>query len=447
MFPSLTTRSWVIVVAVMSACALTLSLTGVAAATKVTATQADRPLSTCFWVGPYTTARGEEFNTAFPDSGAIYWPARYTPPSGSRLVFHGQYPHARYMSLNSYNAETAAPTDALNDLHTNPDPGSSNPFLPGALRTDGEHFYTTTVVGTPPPDDPSDREPNTLYAGVPDQDEQMLILRVYVPDKNRDLTGDVGLPEPELQLANGRVLRGEKLCKAVHASQEGLSVTKLPLSTYLSLRDQPDKPSTFPAQNPPLFRAYYNSAFSIQCAYLGECGGNPPRTGGQYSNIDNNYLSAYVNREFGPVLVLRGTLPTTPPTFQRVPVMQEGQLRYWSICQNESYATTRGAGCLYDEQVPVDAENQYTIVTSLPGDRPSNATERCGVGYVPWPENGDGAGHPNDGFVIVRNMLPAADFHQAVQDTKLPGDEEQVLGPYLPRGTYMTTAEFEQLGC
>ena len=68
-------------------------------------------------------------------------------------------------------------------------------------------------------------------------------------------------------------------------------------------------------------------------------------------------------------------------------------------------------GCLYDSQVPTNKKGKYTIVTSLPGDRPSNAKTKCGVGYIPWPENGDGAGHLDDSVLIMRNMLPASNFH------------------------------------
>ena len=69
------------------------------------------------------------------------------------------------------------------------------------------------------------------------------------------------------------------------------------------------------------------------------------------------------------------------------------------------------------------------------------------MAYLPWPAAGDGAGHPKDGLLIVRNMLPASSFGQAIQRTATPGDEARVMGPYLPRGTYTTKAAFEKRGC
>ena len=223
----------------------------------------------------------------------------------------------------------------------------------------------------------------------------------------------------------------------------------MPLSLYDSLRDKPGEPATYPAAPKPVFRTYYNTGFILSCWYGANCTGAPPRIGGQYSNIDNQYVAAFVNRGFkaGPVLVLRGKLPTTPKTGPNDAQMGSGQLRYWSMCQNESLYTTKGAGCVNDSDVPVNGKGYYTIVTSLPKDRPKNAIAKCGVAYIPWPSQGDGAGHLNDGFLILRNMLPSASFHHAIQDTTTPGDEHAVLGPYYPVGKYTTKAAFQKHGC
>ena len=396
-------------------------------------------LSACLWGGPATVS-DPAYNFAFPDSAATYWFTRFQLPAGAQLLLHGRFAHARYQSLNAYNAANATPVDALNDVQTVPDRGSTNPFLPGALRTATQRSYTVTVTATAPP---AQRAPNTLYAGVPGQDSQVLFYRVYVPDRGQDVTGGVGLPRLEVRLADHQVLRGQAACDAIGVSTAKPVIQTLSPATYAALRDQPGQPPTFPAADPPVFRAFYSTSFLVACGYLGQCGGDPARAGGQYSNIDNAYLTAFANRGFGPVLVLRGKLPTTPRTYNGELFMGTGQMRYWSICQNESLATTKATSCLYDEQIPVNRDGYYTIVTSLPADRPANATTRCGVGYLPWPADGDGAGHPDDALLIVRNMLPSPWFHQAVQDTTTPGDEAAVMGPYLPKGQYMTTAQFD----
>jgi hypothetical protein len=165
-------------------------------------------------------------------------------------------------------------------------------------------------------------------------------------------------------------------------------------------------------------------------------------------------MYSFLNRQYGEVLVLRGRIPDTPKTLeQNDEVFIDGQLRYWSMCQYEFYSQKLSA-CLYDEQIQINEDGFYTIITSRPEDRPNNATTECGVGFIPWTKDGDGFGviegrenHPNDAYMFVRNMLPAADFTQAIQNTSTSGDEADVLGEYLPKGSYYSKVEFEGLGC
>ena len=422
------------------------------AAGAASAQAADSLPSTCFWYGPYVK-QNPGFNVAYPDTGAGYWSSLYRLPAGAKIVLHGRYPHARYQSVIAYNADTTTATDGVNDLQTKPDRGSRNPFLPGAIRAGNQRrSYTLTINGELPPADPAQRTPNTLYAGVPNQALQAVALRIYIPDHGRDLTGDAGLPTVELHQADGSVLSGQAACDALGVEPRLLPIPFLTPAQYSALRDKPGAPAGFPAVNPLVWHAAYNSQYRFACLFSFNGSGcnpaTPPvRAVTLYPNVDNQYLQAFASRAFGKVLVLRGKLPTTPRTYDRFPIMGQGQLRYWSICQNEGYLTTAVSGCLYDEQIPTDRDGNYTIVTSLPGDRPANAQAKCGVAYLPWPANGDGSGHPDDAHLIIRNMLPRADFHNAVQDTRVPGDEQSVLGPYLPRAQYTSTKEFEQFGC
>jgi hypothetical protein len=158
-----------------------------------------RPLATCFWEGPISTKQpttrgfdGRYFN--FPEESATYWMARFRLPPGGRLVLRGRYAYARYQSLNAYS--DGVPTDALADFETRPDPGSANPFVTGALRNRRARSYTVNVVNEQPPGDPSQREPNTVYAAPERPDMPIeLFYRVYEPNRGRDLTGGTGLPQ------------------------------------------------------------------------------------------------------------------------------------------------------------------------------------------------------------------------------------------------------------
>jgi hypothetical protein len=44
-------------------------------------------------------------------------------------------------------------------------------------------------------------------------------------------------------------------------------------------------------------------------------------------------------------------------------------------------------------------------------------------------------------------MAAAPDFARAPQRVAEPGTERQVMGPYLPRSSYLSQAEFEKRGC
>lgn len=432
---------------VVAASVAALTVAAPASAEPTSPAASSAPAS-CLWFGPTFTADDSEFNYAFPDTGAVYWAAQFTIPEGAELDLVGEFAHARYQSLNAYDLSTNAPVNALNDVSTMPDRGSRNPYLPEARRAGDALRDYTVRVSTDIAPAVGNRAQNTLYAGAPGQDSQLVLYRLYLPDRNRDITGGAGLPEPRLTFADGTTMTGQAACDALQVVRETPQVATLPAATYTFLRDQPGRPETFPADEDPRWLAYYNTQFGIGCYYFGICTGNPPRINGQYANDDNNYVMTMVSRGFGPVLTLRGTLPVTPRTLDRAPVMDAHvDMRYWSLCSNESMLTTRVEDCVYDEQVPTDEDGSYTIVVSRAEDRPANAVEACGVAWVAWPERGDGAGHLDDGFLILRNMLPAADFGHAVQNTVTPGDERAVMGEYLPTSAYSSVADFEARGC
>ena len=69
------------------------------------------------------------------------------------------------------------------------------------------------------------------------------------------------------------------------------------------------------------------------------------------------------------------------------------------------------------------------------------------MAWLDWGERGDGAGDPNYGLLIMRNMLASPDFAAAIQRVERPGEESQVMGSNFPRASYTTTAGFEQRGC
>jgi hypothetical protein len=414
--------------------------------------------STCFWnIG---VVNGGTINIAYPDADANYWAAGYTLPAGATLRIHGEYPYARFASVQSYDL-LGVGVDALDDAMIEPDPGSDNPFRPGVPRDVAHRSFTVTLADAAPdaalePDQRAGQPARNVLYTKPAGDTTGLhavLWRVYVPDRGRGLRGGVPLPEPELTLADGRVLTGQALCDAVTSQQHrlpDLSALLVSRSQYDAMRYRPGVPPYFPAQPRPQWRVQYNRAYLLSL-WTGETIANPSKSGqgGFFPNVFNQYARAAINRKLGPVVAFRGTLPTTPRTSRGGGVTpQATQLRYVSLCMNESVVTTRVMDCVYDEQIPLDSRRRYVVVTSRAADRPRNARRRCGVAWIEWSPRGDGARDHDFGWMQLRNMLPSPSFHHAIQDTRTPGDERRVLGPYLPTGTYYASKRaFEKLGC
>lgn len=178
--------------------------------------------------------------------------------------------------------------------------------------------------------------------------------------------------------------------------------------------------------------------------------------GGAYSTIHNAYLFMFTNRQFGPLMVLRGKAPTFRMSGPQVGTVGASQLRYWSFCTGEGLSTTEtpDGGCGPDYQVPLDGAGYYTVVISRAADRPSNAQRRCGAAWINQGDNGDGTRdekgallHPDSGFVLMRNLLHDAAFSPAIQNVTTAGSAAATMGEYYPVPRYMTTQEFEARGC
>jgi hypothetical protein len=414
----------------------------------------------CFWsIG---AINGGAMNIAYPDAGANYWAAGYVVPAGATLDLVGKFPHARFASVQSYDP-LSAPVDALFDAQIAPDRGSVNPFRPGVSRTAAKRSFTIRLAedslgAAPDPDERANAAArNVLHAvpAAPTTTTRVVLWRVYVPDRGRDLRGGVALPQPRLTMPGGHVLTGQAACDALRPAGGGLtsidpSALLVSKPQYDALRYPPGVPAYFPAKPDPVWRVQYNRAYLLALYTPGIVPAGVTKTGqsGFFPNLFNQYARAAVNRKLGKIVAFRGRMATTPATQRGEKKVRATQLRYESFCMNESVLTTRVMDCVYDEQIPLTRQRRYVVITSRSGDRPRNATKRCGVAWIRWSPAGDGGDDHDFGWMQVRNMLPAATFHHAVQDTRTPGDERSVLGDYLPTGRYYKDKRaFEKLGC
>lgn len=419
----------------------------------------DNPTENCFWKA---VSSDRLWNYVYGDSNAVYQCASYDLPDGAYLEMKGEFPRSRYFSVTLYGSEGG---DALLDNEILPDEGSVNPLVYGENRKAKNRSYTLNLLGGSAPDD---RPPNTLYHAGPANAflGNFICTRIYVPDQGLEPFGGTQLPEMTLIMEDGERLQGEQMCEAVDANNSGFGAPPqaigFDIDQYLALREgrriNPglpyDRPPTHPAKNPPEFKAFF-TADHQQCVFFTpeeDCGdpiNNPDGVG--LGNPLGRYVESYLDQGFGRVLVLRGKLPTTPETWSgdRVVPDIDYDLRYFSLCPQESLATWRVGDCLFDEElaVSVDQDGFYTAVFSRPSFRPRNATSECGFAWAPTPPAGDGAGDVNLWNMWIRFAIPSPNFPEAAQNVVFPGTEEDIMGDYYPRGEYMSVEEFEEIGC
>jgi hypothetical protein len=421
--------------------------------------------SSCFWGTAYTQGTT---NIIWPESHADYPVSTDTIPAGGKIVLHGQFPHSRFFSF-TITSTFLQLRYYLYDVNIKPDAGSTNPFLPGANRNVTHRSYTVTIVDQPDPG-PGHRQPNTLYAGAAGQAPGtpatfVLGERVYLPDQGRDFTGGVGDPTVGYVAPNGAAMTGQSACTALATKPGAYNLTNVnpilfpesKIQQLLALSSSPEHP----AVPNPVWYKYFGPSWLFAPYYAGTSDQSliqslPLTATGLGANPANGYVFTWLDRRFGPdhnghnIAVLHGELPTTPATYAGEAKMGGGQLRYWSICNGEGLPSGATTGpCLADQEIPINAHREYTVVISLPQDRPANATTKCGIAWMNWGTKGDGYTRPDSTLIIMRNLATTAHtaFPHSVQDITNPNAVKQTMGAYLPTVTYTTAAKFQKQGC
>jgi hypothetical protein len=367
-------------------------------------------------------------NIAYPDDSAQYYFGVAQIAPGTRVRISGRFPHARYMSFNVYDP-ALRPVDAITDVDIVPEAGSTNPFRTGADRTASRRSYTVTIEPGAKPANPA---PNTLYAGSDPSGAPTaaptFLYRIYLPDPGTGDDGGVGVPTVQIEPATTTESPSSPSPCATAAKP-----TIAGINETLAAASPPVDPPQPGGTNPPVWRKFVNvlSAVGVNVTGSPSPGGLDLDTlggsGGFLSNKDNAYVSAPTTRGFGQVLVTRFRAPTFPDTRGGATRMPGGQLRYWSLCQNDP-PTQRYVACVNDDRAVLGADGFATFVVSTAGRRPATATRACGVNWMPWGAN-------TKGLPLYRNMLPAADFGASVQAATVD-HEGATMHEYLPVSRY-----------
>ena len=443
--------------------------------------QGEGPTQDCFWgvpeanVGPTNEAHETfPYKGLAPETDNAYYVTSFMLPAGATVTLHGQFPHSRALLFSAYknlNGEPGIPGSSLVDENIVPDAGSVNPFVAGKPRFAFNRSYTITISGEVAPANPA---PNTLYAGEAGHTEEAqkveLIERIYRPDLDLEANGGVPVPRPVYNLAGGAasVSAESAVCSdlSVTNGAEALNETKfgVPAATYKKLRSElpgTKEPATHPAVNPIRWEKFFNSGYLVAPFYRGTAyepaiaGLNSTATSGLYATPANAYAIGYASRLFGPnteghnILVLHGKMPTHPETYYWNPTSNDGstQVRYWSLCNytgiSKGALLEANSACLFDQEVPTNSEGDFTIVVSLPQDRPAKARPGCGVAWMNWGTEGDGEGRPDLDLLMLRNQESNPTFAQSIAKVEHPGEEEAVMGAYYPHGTYTDKEQYE----
>jgi hypothetical protein len=409
----------------------------------------------------------------WPDKRPTYMNAVLEMPAGSSIMLHGKFPHARYCKLAFYTLVhqtfVALPGESLAGWEIEPDPGSVNPFGVGADRRAENRSFTLHILADDPPTDASARPKNMLYVGRSGQLLQA-VFRVYASDESYDGPGWAPGDTPSLErgftytgrLADGTGLTPEEVVKKFGRTV-GFAPPPISIDKWYALVDAKDNdprltPETAPARKDPIFEKFWTVPYTLVGAFKTPeertkiaWKGEGVQAGADPGTV---YLVAYLSRVYGPVFVVRGKMPTFPNTFagadgKGLAIMPAANLQYWSLVTLASAPSGELWDGVFDMQVPLDKDGNYTIVVSRPEDRPKNATLEHGVTWIDWGP-GEGLNDPRNrkewGMLLVRMMSADPAWQNSPTKITKPGEEAAVLGPYYPRGEYTDKASFEANG-
>ena len=409
----------------------------------------------------------------WPDMQSTYFIGRLELPTGATLTLHYTYPRARYFQFALYKGEHGTFVSIGEDLsgpHIEADPGSTNPFRVGANRLAERRNFTLRILADDAPVDPKQRVPNGLYVGQ-DGGELMFVNRTYLSDQGSDGAGwgpadsptaGRGLPTYTGTLADGTKLSAAAVVKhfgrPMPAPRPPVTAEQWEMLLHAKDNDPTLGPETAPARQEPKWEKYWNVRYSI----LGSFKTPEARAKIPYASAidgggdpETEYMFVQLSRQFGPVYVMRGKMPTFPDTYagaggKGLEVMPAAQTQYWSLVSCEAMPSGQIVDALTDMQVPLDKDSNYTIVYSRKEDRPANATAENGVAWIEWSPRGEGIDGPKNradfGMLMLRFIANSPNWKQSPNHVTKPGMEEAVMGPYYPRGYYTTRTAFEANG-
>jgi len=303
-------------------------------------------------------------------------------------------------------------------------------------------------------------------------------IRICQPDDNVDALGGVSLPRVYYELPTGQKYFISSDFSHHKALYEKTFIDDLK-ETSFKLEDKIPSAGWYKAwsiQSVLLMAEHikkgyltYDEAENIretELAWTGKGEFQPaPANCEAFANKNNfeSILFRPVNVSNDKVLVLTGKLPVFPSTKNGEQIMKAAQVRYLSIsgvdyCPS-SPAPAATVFSVSDNEILIDEKRNYIICLSDPESRPKNATNTNGITWVNY-------GNQNYLLLLLRivSVFPDWSFQFSPSENNLTwqishpaaiGYNKHLIGMnshygfmkcYLPRISYMSKHEFEQLG-
>jgi hypothetical protein len=331
-----------------------------------------KSMNNCPNPGPHQNWIHQPSNTYFVlgDYNASYNIFPYEVNPENEIVIKGQYPYARYFSFNIAGEFNLAVTTVV-DHQLIPDPGSTNPFLPGANWDAKNRNYTLKIRFTTPPNGSDHFVPgagnNIIYAGTlangTPHRRGFIIYRVYVPSISYDTTGGVGLPI----ITYCPVKKDDR--PHYHPSNHAMNCS----SHY------PTSPQQNNCPNDMRFEDYFNTNINAvprnhhnrKHSHTCELTWNTLSEIRELLQPEGNttyIISDQIQRDPGQLLYLRWKAPTFPDTYHNMGIVGDENMRYWSM----SFITPGGLLGLYtisDFQTIIDKKGYVNLVISFGAPR------------------------------------------------------------------------------
>lgn len=296
-----------------------------------------------------------------------------------------RFPHARFMSIETYTSTKKIQYDAQFDFEFLAAPGSFNPFIPGTPTDIQPRNAIVHLV----PSAGHSTSPNIVHIS-PDAPVHAVYYRVYVPHD--------GVPFTESDLP--------QLYPYDYATGRDLPCPEEERGVVFA----PDLPQAAIAWVPARKVLKFKRADETIFAKISSSGNNAAVP---------SYLYSLSRMRSDQVAVVRFKSPTFPDTRGgNAPFDSRGDVRYWSLCtQNLVKGDT--LRCLPDFQSKPDRNGNITLVIGR-GEELRSFADEMNYNYV------EDTRAPDQPVLqlIYRNLLPAPEFEQS----KMYG------GEYLPTG-------------